>query len=733
MSGAGAGVGAGGNPTTLDQALRGTAGGTRRKRTDSGVTITSRSYAPTVPTVVTAGLSRRQLLVGIVFTLDDTLFDSTGTLAAPAYKSFVTALSTLLPELSSAPDAQDQAQETVRAYMSSVGSSRRVADLIEDLVREGRLSPEHALAAQAAYHKGSMENVDSVKLFPDAVNTLVRLRQRGYVLGLLTRGNPELQNAKIDRLGLRQYFDAVLVSTFADTKKAMRNMAKMLGVRIAAANPGPPRQGVTQLARPTVPLVVVGNKIMSEISVGNRLGFITVRVQQGHYARLVPARTSEVPDYTIARLSSVLGVMDVAERAMVPIPRITCIGGGTGMPLVLKALNRYDIALSAIVTVFDSGRSSGMMRRELGILPPGDVRNCLVALSDRDDDVLKQVMNFRFSSLNNDDGSRGAFHGTSCGNLILAALTKIAGGSFAEAVRLLSSLLGVEAAVIPVTDVDTHLKATLADGTTRVSEVHVRQPGKPPIVKLELENSQACADPAALSAIEAADGIIMGPGSMYTSIIATLLPIGMKNAVANAPGLRVYVANLTAQAGQTDGMTLRQHVVLLERYLRSGVPQTGAGSSAGAGGTAAGGGNAGAGDRTAVGKDGEVPPDHPDWPSRFRCVDVVVANNADPGPEVMASYMTDGVVMLLPQPDDAHWFADRGVQLVATELMDTTPRSAEFDKALMPKHDLSRVAQVLQQICQPSTARRMKAAARVVASAKAAVEGEGPAVRIAPA
>lgn len=634
-------------------------------------------------------------------------------------------------------------------------------------MREGRLTPAQATAAMDAYHAGSMSAIDTIEPFADTVYTLNKLRKRGYMLGLLTRGDEALQRAKIKKLGLEPLFDAIVVSTFPNTKKALRAIAKQLGVRIS---PKTPKDADVALSKPSpatppgVPLVVVGNKIMSEICAGNRMGFVTVRVQQGHYGRVLPAFADETPDYTIARLSSVLGVIDVAERARVPAPRITTIGGGTGMPLVLRALSRLNVELSAVVTVFDSGRSSGVMRRELGILPPGDVRNCLVALSDREDDVLKQVMNYRFTSLAaGGDGAaeEGTLHGTSCGNLILAALTKLTGGSFSEAVRVLSSLLGIEGTVIPVTATDTHLKATLADGSTRVSEVEVRKPGKPHIVKLELENSAATADPAAVKAVLQADGIIMGPGSFYTSVLATLLPRGMCQAVASAKGLRVYVANLTAQAGQTDGMTLRQHVVMLERYLRrEGVPQLasprraaqpqpGAGAAGAGAGTAAGSG-AGAGAGAASGAVGTVAAhsdeggdagagatavvtvvDHdPSFPVAFRCLDVVVANNRDPGPDVMRRYMEKGVTMLLPQPDDAEWFAERGLELVACDLIDTAPKEAEFAKALMPTHDITRIAQVLEQLCRPSAARRMKAAARLVASAKLAVEGEGPGARV---
>ena len=229
--------------------------------------------------------------------------------------------------------------------------------------------------------------------------------------------------------------------------------------------------------------------------------------------------------------------------------RIAAIGGGTGLSTLLRGLKEYTSNLTAIVTVTDDGGSSGRLRHELGVLPPGDIRNCLVALADSES-MMTDLFQYRF---NEGDGLTGH----SFGNLFIAAMCGIA-GDFDRAIKESSKVLNIKGRVLPSTLANVALEATLADGSTVLGETSISKT-RSPIKGLALVPAQCSPLTEALEAIAAADVIVLGPGSLYTSIIPNLLVPGIADAVIRANAVKVYVCNLMTQPGETDGMPASAH------------------------------------------------------------------------------------------------------------------------------------------------------------------------------
>ena len=246
--------------------------------------------------------------------------------------------------------------------------------------------------------------------------------------------------------------------------------------------------------------------------------------------------------------------------------KLVAIGGGTGLSTLLAGLKRLvgssdrgDTrleALSAIVAVSDDGGSSGRLRDELQILPPGDIRNCMVALSE-DSTLLSRLFRYRFR------GS-GDLGGHSFGNLFLAALTEVT-GDFVEAVRLSSEVLASKGRIYPATINDVRLVAELQDGTEVRGETLITA-SRAPIRRLRLEPEQCLPLPEALAAIRAADVITVGPGSLYTSILPPLLVSRVAGTIGHANATRIYVSNLMTQPGETHGFTARMHLETIRQY-----------------------------------------------------------------------------------------------------------------------------------------------------------------------
>jgi uncharacterized cofD-like protein len=246
--------------------------------------------------------------------------------------------------------------------------------------------------------------------------------------------------------------------------------------------------------------------------------------------------------------------------------KLVAIGGGTGLSTVLSGLkglvDQHDRGgvwletLSAIVTVSDDGGSSGRLRDELQILPPGDIRNCMVALSE-DSTLLARLFRYRFRG----DGHLG---GHSFGNLFLAALTEVT-GDFVEAVRLSSEVLASKGRIYPATLNDVRLVAELEDGSVVRGETRITA-SRSGIRQLRLEPEQCLPLPEALSAIRVADIITIGPGSLYTSILPNLLVARVAECIGNSSAIKIFICNLMTQPGETDGYTARRHVEVVKRY-----------------------------------------------------------------------------------------------------------------------------------------------------------------------
>ena len=244
-------------------------------------------------------------------------------------------------------------------------------------------------------------------------------------------------------------------------------------------------------------------------------------------------------------------------------PRIVCLGGGTGLSTVLRGLKLAGNQPTAIVTLTDDGGSSGRLRRDLGMPPPGDVRNCLVALAD-DESVLAEVFQHRFD--------RGDLEGHSLGNLVLAALTEVA-GSFDAAVALSSHVLAISGSVLPATREKAVLVAEMEDGRVVAGETAVASERRA-VRRLRLQPEQPQPHPEAVEALRTADLIVLGPGSLFTSTIPPLLVPGLADAVRSSGARRVYVANLLQEPYETIGYDAATHIERLEQHLGRGIIDT---------------------------------------------------------------------------------------------------------------------------------------------------------------
>ncbi len=240
-------------------------------------------------------------------------------------------------------------------------------------------------------------------------------------------------------------------------------------------------------------------------------------------------------------------------------PNIVAIGGGTGLSSLLSGLKRYSSRITAIVTVADDGGSSGILRRELGVQPPGDIRNCLAALST-EEPLLTRLFQYRFSS-----GS--GLEGHSFGNLFLSALTAIT-GNFDTAITASSRVLAVQGQVVPATNVDVRLWAELENGQRIEGESAIGK-APSPIVRIGCFPPQPPAPPRALEAIANADLILLGPGSLYTSLLPNLLVPELVGAIQRSNAPKLYICNLMTQPGETDGLDVAGHLRAIEAQLAS--------------------------------------------------------------------------------------------------------------------------------------------------------------------
>ena len=245
-------------------------------------------------------------------------------------------------------------------------------------------------------------------------------------------------------------------------------------------------------------------------------------------------------------------------------PNIVAIGGGTGLSTMLRGLKSYTENLTAVVTMADDGGGSGKLREDLGMLPPGDLRNCLVALATAEP-TMEALFSYRFQS--------GSLKGQSAGNLIIAAMDGIA-GNFEEAIRRVGEVLSIRGRVLPVTTENVYLYADFSDGTKIMGESNIGEAKLPRnchIESVHLMPEKAKPTKEVLESIQNADAIILGPGSLYTSIIPNFLVDGVADAVRESRAVKIYVANVMGQPVETEGYTVFDHIEAIHKHAGEGV------------------------------------------------------------------------------------------------------------------------------------------------------------------
>ena len=341
--------------------------------------------------------------------------------------------------------------------------------------------------------------------------------------------------------------------------------------------------------------------------------------------------------------------------------RIVSMGGGNGLSALLRGLKRYvrlgtgAVEITAVVTVTDDGGSSGRLRREFDMLPPGDIRNCMVALSE-DETLLSKLFQYRFTTRSGLSGRGSGLSGHSFGNLFLTAMTRLT-GDFAQAVKLSSEVLAVAGRIYPSTSSNVVLEATLTDGT-RVAGESLISRSTVPIRRIALNPRHVKPLPETLEAIANADLITLGPGSLFTSIIPNLLVDGIQRAIAASPARKALFVNLMTQPGETTNFRASDHVAALLRHCGR---------------------------------------------ARGRLIDVCVVNTRPFSARALAHYKKHAAQ---PVEGDVEELKRMGIKVVATDLLRMSSRTATGKI----RHDSSAAAAVAIELAQQGRRMRRKLA-----------------------
>ncbi len=480
----------------------------------------------------------RSRIKAVVFDLDDTLFDCTGLLVEASRRRAAEALVEAgLPM--SLDDAVRLQQELAQMY----GPYFMVFDEI------GRHYGLDNDAMEAAYRAYNSDEVGEIAPFPDVVPTLRMLRRQGILCLLLTVGHHGRQAAKLKKLGLVQEFDEVRVNDL--------DRGALLGECL--------RYFLRKFNLHPAEVLMVGDRLGGEVRSGNELGMATAQMLRGRCRLAEPRDRFETPDYRITRIFQVPTILRLADMGKMPENlHIVAVGGGTGLPIVLTGCKAYSRSLTAVVAVTDSGRCSGRLRAGLQMLAPGDARNCLVALSEpgQQERLLNELFQYRFKL--------GELQGMSVGNMIIAAMTDMR-GSFESGIKSISRLLNIRGKVLPSTVTDCHVCAQLEDGTVLERETNVRSPDKPRIRRAFLRPEDPEALDETVEEIMAADVIVLGPGSLFTSVLPNVLVPRVGEAIRTSRAAKFYVCNVMTQPGQTDGFKASEHYLALEEHLGKGV------------------------------------------------------------------------------------------------------------------------------------------------------------------
>ncbi len=325
--------------------------------------------------------------------------------------------------------------------------------------------------------------------------------------------------------------------------------------------------------------------------------------------------------------------------------KVVSIGGGLGAVQVMQGMQRHTSELTGIIAVTDTGRSTGIVREFAQIPAPGDIRNALATLALHDDSLLTRLMQHRISAPGDPKLDGMAF-----GNLFVAALTQMS-GSFVTAIEQISDFLDVQANIYPVTEENTHICAELVDGAIVEQEFNVRQLDKAAIKRIFVQNPEATVYQPCLDALREADLITIGPGSLFTTVIACLAFKEITQAIRDSHAVKVYICNTTTQPGQTDGYSLSDHVQQVISYLGIGV------------------------------------------------LHYVVLNSSEPSPELMELYAREHVDVLLPTPHEVHKILTMNVRPVMADVADTkSGKRALWQKQDTIRHKPALIADTLMEL-----------------------------------
>ena len=325
--------------------------------------------------------------------------------------------------------------------------------------------------------------------------------------------------------------------------------------------------------------------------------------------------------------------------------KVVSIGGGLGAVQIMQGMQRHTSDLTGIIAVTDTGRSTGIVREFAQIPAPGDIRNALATLALDDDSLLSRVMQHRIVAPGDPKLDGMAF-----GNLFIAALTQMS-DSFVTAIDQISEFLDVQADIYPVTEENTHICAELMDGTIVEQEFNVRQLDKAAIKRIFVQNPEATVYKPCVDALREADLITIGPGSLFTTIIAVLAFKDISQAIRDSRALKVYICNTTTQPGQTDGYSLSDHVQQVISYLGIGV------------------------------------------------LDFVVLNSSKPSPELMDLYARERVDVLLPTTHELHKILTMNVMPVEADVADTkSGKRALWQKQDTIRHNPDLIASTLMEL-----------------------------------
>lgn len=324
---------------------------------------------------------------------------------------------------------------------------------------------------------------------------------------------------------------------------------------------------------------------------------------------------------------------------------IVIIGGGTGTFTLLAGLRKFPSNNSVIVSPADDGGSTGVLRRELGVMPAGDIRQCLVGLSYTES-AMRDLFSYRFEA--------GSLKGHTVGNIIIAALEKVTGSS-EQAIRLAARMLNVRGEVLPAMMKPAQLSAVLENGTKITGEHRIDEPSRPrtsPIASLALAPSSP-ANPRALAAIRHADVIVFGPGDLYTSILPNILVRGIREAIAQSPARKILVVNIMTKQGQTDDFLASDFITVLNRYLGGGAKPV---------------------------------------------IDTALINTKKPGPKLLARYKKEGAAFVEP---DLGRIKAAGVTVVAGDFLSPHVAAHTPGDALMRsflRHDSDKIARAIWKL-----------------------------------